>query len=291
MAKSRDKSTSETTDKPVAKTAAKSAPEHKVANPKPSSKLPIIGLLLAVVAILVYFTYTERKDARDLADDSMASEQTASPLPTAAAADGAETAPVTPETPAAAEPAEEEVTIDTSKSELIKPMAGDHLMGDEIAPVTIIEYASLSCSHCAAFQKETFPELQKKYIETGKVQFIFRHFPLNEPALRAAMLTECSGDKFHTFVKVLFQTQEKWAYDEKFADTLRTTANLGGIASAVFDNCIANKDIEGRIVNGMERAAKELGVDSTPTLFVNGQKANGFQDIDTLSKLIDKHLP
>ncbi|MGB1539770.1 MAG: DsbA family protein [Rickettsiales bacterium] len=173
---------------------------------------------------------------------------------------------------------------------LLQPLKGDHVLGDVNAPVTIIEYASLSCSHCATFHIETFPDLKKQYIDTGKVVFVYRHFPLNDPALRGAMLAECSGDKFHTFLKVMFNTQPKWAYSGDYIEGLRGLANVGGMSNEKFDACMADKALDTRLIENMQAAANELGVSGTPALFINGEMLTGEANFDTLASIIDATL-
>lgn len=176
------------------------------------------------------------------------------------------------------------------KVDLLKVIEGDRTLGNPDAPVTIIEYASLSCPHCASFHKDTFPLIQKEYIDTGKVFFIFRHFPFNEPALRGAQVTECSGDKYFTFLKALFSSQEQWAFGKDPVEGLRTIAGVGGMSSKDFDACIADKALEDRLISGVNWAARDLGVSSTPTLFINGEKIESARPFDFLAPKIDRYL-
>lgn len=177
------------------------------------------------------------------------------------------------------------------KADLLSFIDGDHILGDPKAKVKIIEYASLSCPHCANFHKETFPELKKRYIDTGKAAFVFRHYPLNETAFRGAMLTECVGqDKFFTFLKVLFDTQQKWAFSSDYLESLRAIAGVGGVDAKTFDACMADKAIENRLISGVSWASKELGVNVTPTLFINGEKIESSRSIDTIAPKIDSYL-
>lgn len=161
----------------------------------------------------------------------------------------------------------------------------DIALGDEKAPVTIVEYASLSCPHCAKFHTETLPVLKEKYIDTGKVRFIFRNFPLNAPALRGAMLTHCvpKGDA-HTFLKVLFEQQSTWAFDKDFTELLGKIARLGGVSHEDFAACMKNEALENQLLALKKEAIEKLQVHSTPTFFINGQKvqpadAGGFSAI------------
>lgn len=176
-------------------------------------------------------------------------------------------------------------------ADLLGFLEHDRVLGNEEADVRVIEYASLSCSHCMRSHTETFPQLKEHYIDTGKIAYIYRHFPLNEPALRGAMLAECAGDDgFFRYLKVLFNSQPQWAYDANFMDSLRSFAKVGGIGEEAFDRCMADKELEGRLVSGLKWAASGLNVQSTPTVFVNGQKLDGFQSFEKLSNLIDAEL-
>jgi protein-disulfide isomerase len=167
---------------------------------------------------------------------------------------------------------------------------GDIVLGSEKAPVTIIEYASMTCPHCAHFSENTFPELQKRYIDTGKVRFIFREFPLDALAAAGFMLARCAGkDKFMPVIETLFAKQRDWMV-EKPIEPLREIAKQFGFTQATFDECLANQKVLDSIQEVRDRAAEKLGVNSTPTFFINGKKFNGDQSIETMAKEIDPYL-
>jgi protein-disulfide isomerase len=167
---------------------------------------------------------------------------------------------------------------------------GDIVLGSDKAPVTIIEYASMTCPHCAHFSEHTFPELQKRYIDTGKVRFIFREFPLDALAAAGFMLARCAGkDKFMPVVETLFAKQREWMVDPPIPP-LREIAKQFGFTQQTFDECLANQKLLDGIQEVRDRAAGQLGVDSTPTFFVNGKKLKGDQSIDMLAKEIDPYL-
>lgn len=173
-------------------------------------------------------------------------------------------------------------------ADMLDFLDGDHVLGDPKAPVKVIEYASLSCPHCMEYHLETFPQLKEQYIDTGKVAFIYRHFPFNDPALRGAMLAECSGEgNFYKYINVLMKAQDKWAYDSNYMGALRNIAKIGGMGEEEFDACMENKEVENRVVAGMTWASDSLNIRSTPTTFVNGEKLQGFQRIEDLAKHID----
>ncbi len=167
---------------------------------------------------------------------------------------------------------------------------GDVVLGSEKAPVTIIEYASLTCPHCAHFATDTFPELQKRFIDTGKVRFIFREFPLDALAAAGFMLARCAGkDKFMPVIETLFAKQPEWMV-QKPIEPLKAIAKQFGFTEQSFDQCLANQHVLDGIQEVRDRAAEKLGVNSTPTFFVNGKKLTGDQSIDALAKVIDPYL-
>jgi protein-disulfide isomerase len=182
-------------------------------------------------------------------------------------------------------------TPDIDQTELAKPGPdGDVVLGSNKAPVTIIEYASLTCPHCAHFSTTTFPELQKRYIDTGKVRFIFREFPLDALAAAGFMLARCAGtDKFMPIVETLFAKQSEWMV-EKPIEPLRTIAKQFGFTEQTFDQCLANQKVLDGIQDVRDRGTTKLGVNSTPTFFVNGKKLVGDQSIEALAKEIDPYL-
>ncbi len=183
-------------------------------------------------------------------------------------------------------------------SEILKIMPFDFVLGDNTAPVTIIEYASLSCPHCASFARESFEKLKNEYIITGKAKFIFRDFPLNQSALVASMFTMCQAndnkadlpEKYYATVKALFKTQDSWAFDEKYTEKLEAIAKLDGMSSERFKSCISDTVLQTKILNARMDASKSLNIKSTPSFFVNGEVSEGYVDYQTLKKLIEKKL-
>jgi protein-disulfide isomerase len=182
-------------------------------------------------------------------------------------------------------------------SDLVKPLAKDFVLGDANAPVVMIEYASLSCPHCASFSREAFEKIKDEYIASGKVKFIFRNFPLNQSALVAAALAKCQAnadanpaEKYYATLKVLFKTQDSWAFDEKFSEKLAAIAKLDSMSDEAFKKCIGNQKLQEEILKDRMDAAQTLQLRSTPTFFINGEIAEGYIDYVTLKKVIDKKL-
>ncbi|MDE3036901.1 MAG: DsbA family protein [Pseudomonadota bacterium] len=184
----------------------------------------------------------------------------------------------------------------TSNSNLVKdaPLPGDFVMGSKTAPLVMIEYASLSCPHCAHFSNTTLPLLIKKYVNTGKMRYVMRPFPLNEPALKGAVLLQCVGEqdsrRYYAFAKVLFDAQNKWAFDANYLANLQTIAEVGGVSKAQFDHCMGNTDMEVKVLKVKKLANDELRVPHTPYIFIGGQVYDGSRDIVPMSLFIDKKL-
>jgi protein-disulfide isomerase len=179
-------------------------------------------------------------------------------------------------------------------AELMKPDAlPDMIMGDAKAPVTVIEYASMTCPHCAQFQETTFPELKKRYIDTGKVRYIFREFPLDTLAAAAFMLARCAGEKdnakYFALVDTLFRQQRQWAV-EKPIPPLLAIAKQTGFTEKTFDACLANQKVLDGIESIRQRAATTFKVQSTPSFFINGTLHPGALTIEEMAKLIEPYL-
>jgi protein-disulfide isomerase len=164
----------------------------------------------------------------------------------------------------------------------------DAILGKADAPITIFEYASLTCPHCAEFDQETFPKVKTDWIDTGKARLVFRDYPLDQMALKAAMLARCAPpDKFFSFIDVLFRSQTSWAAAgnaDAVTQALSRIARLGGISEDKFNACINDKALNDRILNERLVAQQQYGVDSTPTFFVNGTKAVGALSYDDFAK-------
>ena len=165
-------------------------------------------------------------------------------------------------------------------------------LGPEDAPITIIEYASLTCPHCAKFHGTAFPQLKKEYIDTGKVRFIYRDFPLDAYALKASMLARCSGNnRYFKFLKVLFKKQENWTRNGDPLVNLQRISRLGGISLEDFKVCLGNKALEDGILKKSLSGGKKYKVDSTPTIIINEEKYTGDHSFEELDKHLRKLLP
>jgi protein-disulfide isomerase len=179
----------------------------------------------------------------------------------------------------------------TAAELLVPPPLGDRTLGKDDAPVTIVEYASMTCPHCAHFHESTYPELKKRYIDTGKVRFIFREYPLDPLAAGASMLARCADkEQFYPLIETLFQQQRQWAV-EKPIPQLMAIAKQAGMSEQKFNACLSDQKMLEAMQAEQKRATDKFGVNSTPTLFINGKKQVGGVSIDDLAKVIDPLLP
>ncbi|MGB7036256.1 MAG: DsbA family protein, partial [Xanthobacteraceae bacterium] len=192
-------------------------------------------------------------------------------------------------------PALAEDTTDTTTTASPADLAdagpnGDLWLGSDKAPVTIIEYASMTCPHCAHFSETTFPELKKRYIDTGKVRYTLRTFPLDQLAAAGFMIALCGGkDKYMPIVETLFAKQDQWIVKDP-VPPLEEIAKQFGFTDDQFKACLANQKMLDDIQAVRDHAVQKLGVNSTPTFFVNGKKLIGDLSIDQMAKEIDPYL-
>jgi protein-disulfide isomerase len=178
-----------------------------------------------------------------------------------------------------------------SNEDLMTPSPlGEKTQGDPKAPVTLIEYAAVTCPHCADFFMHQFPELKSKYIDTGKVHFIFREFPLNALDMAGFMLARCAGDdKFFPIVETLFEKQREWVV-QKPLEPLMAIAKQAGFTQESFNACLTNQKVEDGVKWVRERAAEKFAVSGTPTFFINGKKYTGNPTAADIGRQIDGYL-
>ena len=169
------------------------------------------------------------------------------------------------------------------------PAEGEMALGPETAKVTVIEYASASCPHCANFHVTTFKDLKKEYIDTGKIRFVFREFPLNDAAFAAFMVARCAPkDKYFPLLDMFFEQQDQWMQAPR--DGLEKIAQLAGFTKESFEACLKNEAVAKGIMAVRDTADKDFGVNSTPTFFVNGELLKGETSIEEFRKVIDPLL-
>jgi protein-disulfide isomerase len=183
---------------------------------------------------------------------------------------------------------------DPDVAELMAPgPLEDIVIGKADAPNTIVEYASMTCSHCARFHKEVFPELKQKYIDTGKAKFILREFPLDGLAVAAFMLARCAGpDRYYPMVGGLFESQESWALPgPEGKEKLMLIAKQAGFSQESADKCVADKTQFDKVVEVRQRGHDKFGVDSTPTFFVNGKRLTGEKSFKDFEAALEGKAP
>jgi len=177
--------------------------------------------------------------------------------------------------------------------ELMKPVGlPDLALGPADAKVTVVEYASMTCGHCAHFTKEVWPEFKKKYVDTNKVHYVFREFPLDNLAAAASMLARCvDHDKTFSLIEVLFEKQADWAFGEgNPVPRLFEIAKQAGFTQESFDKCLTDQKLLDEITAGRTRAAEVFGVSATPTFFINGKKLDGAPTMEKFDQMIEPLL-
>jgi len=165
----------------------------------------------------------------------------------------------------------------------------DQILGKPDAPVTIVEYASLTCPHCAHFATEVLPKLKENWIDSGKAKLVLRDYPLDEPAMRAAMVARCAPTgKFYALVDTFFASQQQWALAKDYKAALARLALLGGMTKAQFDTCLADKTVEDKVLQSRLAATQQLNVSSTPTFFINGTKFDGAPELAAMDAALKR---
>lgn len=164
-------------------------------------------------------------------------------------------------------------------------------IGSPDAPVTMIEYSSLTCSHCANFHTDTLPGIKKNYVETGKVRIVFKDFPLGNLAMAATMIARCSGqDNYVPMTQALFESQKTWAQSDTPFDAIAGIARLSGMTIDDVEDCLDNGDLLKALQAVALDANKNLGVESTPTFFIEGLKVPGNLPYADFKDILDKAL-
>lgn len=167
-----------------------------------------------------------------------------------------------------------------------KPWAIDEVMGKADAPITIIEYSSLTCPHCAKFHTDTFPKVKSEWIDTGKAKLIFRDLPWDALAQATAMVSHCSGDRYFAFLNTFFRTQDQWARNPTPLNAIKTIAKLGGMSEDQVDKCIADSGLLNEINARKDEALNRYKVDSTPSFIIGGKLYSGDMPYDEFAKLL-----
>lgn len=168
---------------------------------------------------------------------------------------------------------------------------GERVLGDPSAPVTIIEYSSLTCPHCASFHIETLPRIKAEYIDTGKAKLIFRDFPLEPRAAAAAMLARCVDPaRYFAFLDLLFRDQKAWATAADPLAELKLRARLANLSGQDVDACLADKQLLQALQDGRDKAAAQYKIESTPSFLIDDRTVSGAAPYDTFKQAIDAAL-
>ncbi len=190
--------------------------------------------------------------------------------------------------PSTSGPAPAAVAAAPGKTELLGALPNDHVMGDANAPIVLIEYASFTCPHCANFHTQVLPALKTKWIDSGKVKLVYRDFPLDQVAAKAAQLAECVGkDRYFAVIDMIFRGQGTWAAAADPITALASSLRIAGVGENEARACLANDAIANAVVADY-RGGETLGVSSTPTLFINGQMYRGARSVDELDAAFAK---
>ena len=178
------------------------------------------------------------------------------------------------------------------QQELMAPgPLGDRVLGKATAPVTVIEYVSLTCPHCANFQKTLFPRVKKEFIDTGKVRYIVREFPIGHMSGAAAIVNRCAPeDKYFFLLNQFLTRQPEWVSQEVRPDALYSVAKSSGMTRETFDKCLSNQTIIDGLTEVKQRG-RQFGVIGTPTFFINGRKAQGEVTFDEIKSMIEQAPP
>lgn len=167
----------------------------------------------------------------------------------------------------------------------------DRVMGDMDAPVTIVEYASMTCPHCADFHKDILSKVKTEYIETGKVKYVLRDLAWDSMAFGISIVARCAPEeKFYPLVDAFFKTQDDWLREQDALMQIKKIARLVGVTGSEVDACLGNKTLQASVQESRRVAQQELNVKGTPTVFVNGERVDRLRDFDDLKEVIDAAL-
>ncbi len=166
-------------------------------------------------------------------------------------------------------------------------MLAEKSLGSATAPVTMLAYSSLSCSHCGDFHSSTLPALKSAYVDTGRMRFVFRDFPLNDAGTAGSMVARCSGDNYFATLDALFKAQSSWAYASNYTASLKTVVAPLGISSADVDACLASTELRNGVLAIKQAGQSTYSISGTPTFIINGQKVIGAYPYAYFAGIID----
>jgi protein-disulfide isomerase len=254
------------------------------------------SLLLAILAVIVIaggaFAYTALSGSGTGPLASLAQSDDHAGASSDKAADASDITGSTqapPDVVAQADASKADGSDKAEQSELLQPgPLPDEVMGQDNAPNTVIEYASLTCPHCARFHSEVFPELKKRYIDTGKVRFIFREFPLDNYATAGFMLARCAGPgKYFPVLGAFFGQQNALLSAKDPYTWIQSFSKQIGFTQESMESCLSNQELLDKVMGVRQRAAEKFGVNSTPTFFINGTVHRGEMTIEEMEKALN----
>ncbi|CZT34464.1 DsbA family protein [Rhizobium sp. 9140] len=237
-------------------------------------------------------TKTEMKPADTMTTSSTAATPATTPVPAQSQMAPTQTAQAAAPAASPAAPELPQADGEVEISKLMEPGALPEMaIGKADAPVTVVEYMSMTCPHCANFHNNTFDAIKAKYVESGKVRFVLREFPFDPRAAAAFMLARCAPEgQYFPMVSMLFKQQEQWAAAQNGRDALLQMSKLAGFSQESFEACLTNQKLLDDVNAVMQKGMKEYKVASTPTFFINGKRYSGDMSVDTMSALIDPLL-
>ena len=262
------------------------------------------GVAVAALAVTLAACSDEKKEETAKAPETSQTTtgESASSTPATSSGTTTTTTTETAQTPAAEAKSVEVPTADgdVDMAEVMKAGALPEMaLGEANAPVTIVEYMSTTCPHCATFHNNTFDAIKTKYVDSGKVRFVMREFPFDPRAAAAFMLARCKpqnpaelsdASQYFPMISMLMKQQETWAAAQDGREALLQMSKLAGFTQESFQACLTNQKLLDDVNAVRERGAKEFGVAATPTFLINGKRYSGDMSVDTMSALIDSML-
>jgi protein-disulfide isomerase len=239
----------------------------------------IVGVVLAAGAGLALYNAVGSDDSAVVATAPAAQAGTAMPANASEPGEGA---------------AMTQVQMPTADADFgtVEVAEDDFVLGQSNAPVTIIEYASLTCPHCANFHARVLPDVKKQLVDTGKVRLVYRDFPLDQVALAGSVLARCAGrDRYFAFLDVLFRDQANWARSQNPVQALSQIARLGGMGQDKFDSCLKDSALQEAVLKQRLDGNQKYQVNSTPTLLINGKKYSGGLSFEQIKAVVDSIVP
>lgn len=172
------------------------------------------------------------------------------------------------------------------------PAVSEKVLGEPDAPVTIIEYSSLTCPHCAAFHAETLPALKERFIDTGQAKLVYRDFPLDQNALNAAVIAHCAGpERYFAFLEAMFSSQARWARSADPKESLIQLATLGGLSREKAEACLADDAMLDAVLQSRLDGQEQYEISSTPSFIIDGELVSGNRSVDEFATVIEAALP